>query len=63
MGQVVGESSARAEVPRRAPICPRDLVATVFRVLGINGQQRYVGQSGRSQYQVPEGGRPIADLV
>ncbi len=63
MGQVVGESSARAEVPRTAPIYPRDLVATVFRVLGINGQQQFVDQSGRPQYLVPEGGRPIAELV
>jgi hypothetical protein len=63
MGQVVGESSARAEIPRTAPIYPRDLVATVFHVLGINGQQQYVDQSGRPQYFVPEGGRPIAELV
>jgi hypothetical protein len=63
MGQVVGESSARAEIPRTAPIYPRDLVATVFHVLGINGQQQFVDQSGRPQYLVPEGGRPIAELV
>src|SRR5262249_5384464 len=63
MGQVVGESSARAETPRTSPIYPRDLVATVFHVLGINGQQQYTDPSGRPQYLVPEGGRPIAELV
>jgi hypothetical protein len=63
MGQVVGDSNARAEVPRTAPIYPRDLVATVFHVLGISGQQQYVDPSGRPQYFVPEGGRPIAELV
>ena len=62
-GQVVGASSARAEVSRTAPLCPRDLMATVFRVLAINGQQQSVDQSGRPQYLVPEGGRPIAELV
>jgi hypothetical protein len=63
MGQVVGESSANAEVPRTSPIGPRDLVATVFHVLGIDGRQQYVDQSGRPQYLVPEGGQPIAELV
>ena len=35
MGQVVGESSSRAEVPKSRPISPQDLMATVFHVLGI----------------------------
>jgi hypothetical protein len=63
MGQVVGDSNARAEVPRTTPIYPRDLVATVFHVLGIDLQRQYVDPSGRPQYLVPEGGRPIAELL
>src|SRR6202035_124948 len=35
MGQVVGESNARAEVPKTTPIGPQDLMATVFHVLGM----------------------------
>src|SRR5262249_38610219 len=35
MGQVVGESNFRAEVPKTTPISPQDLMATVFHVLGL----------------------------
>jgi Protein of unknown function (DUF1501) len=63
MGQAVGESSERAEVPRTTPIYPKDLFATIFHVLGINPQQQYIDQSGRPQFLLPEGARPIAELV
>src|SRR6185503_8128803 len=38
MGQVVGESSPKAELPRSTPISPKDLMATIFHVLGIDPQ-------------------------
>src|SRR5262249_12072212 len=41
MGQVVGESSAKAEVPKTKPITPQDLMATVFHVLGIPQDLHY----------------------
>jgi hypothetical protein len=63
MGQVVGESSSRAEVPKTAPIYPKDLMATIFHVLGIDAQQRVVDQSGRPQFLLPEGAKPIAELI
>jgi hypothetical protein len=63
MGQVVGDSSSKAEVPRTTPIYPKDLMATIFRVLGIDQQQQFIDQSGRPQFLVPEGARPIAELV
>jgi hypothetical protein len=63
MGQAIGESSARAEVPRTTPIYPKDLMATIFHVLGINPQQQYADQSGRPQFLLPEGARLIAELV
>jgi hypothetical protein len=63
MGQAIGDSSARAEVPRTTPIQPKDLMATIFHVLGINPQTQYQDQSGRPQYLLPEGARPIAELV
>src|SRR5207249_1505013 len=63
MGQVVGESSAKAEVPKTAPIYPKDLMATILHVLGIDPQQQYLDHSGRPQFLVPEGARPIAELV
>src|SRR5262249_12949975 len=35
MGQVIGQSSEKAEVPKSTPIGPQDLMATVFHVLGL----------------------------
>jgi hypothetical protein len=63
MGRVVGESTARAEGPRSQPIYPKDLMATIFHVLGIDPQQQFVDQSGRPQYLLDEGARPIAELI
>jgi uncharacterized protein (DUF1501 family) len=62
MGQVVGESSPKAEVPKSNPIKPPDLIATVLQVLGIDHRTQFVNQSGRPVYAVEEG-QPIAALV
>ena len=59
----IGDSSERIETPRTTPIYPKDLMATVFHVLGINPQQQYVDQSGRPQFLLPEGARAIGELV
>ena len=63
MGQAVGESSAKAEVPKSNPIYPKDLMATIFHVLGIDSQTQFLDQSGRPQYLLPEGAQPIAELI
>jgi hypothetical protein len=63
MGQVVGESSSKAEVPKSTPISPKDVMATVFHVLGIDPQTQFPDPAGRPQYLLPEGARPIAELV
>jgi hypothetical protein len=62
MGQTVGESNARAEVPRTTPITPQDLMATVFRVLGVPQDLHYNDPTGRPTPMV-NGGRPIRELV
>jgi hypothetical protein len=62
MGQVVGESNAKAEVPKSTPITPLDLMATVFHVLGIPQDLHYKDQSGRP-VPMNDGGKPIAELV
>ncbi|MBM4067659.1 MAG: DUF1501 domain-containing protein [Planctomycetes bacterium] len=62
MGQVVGESTSKAEVPKTRPISPQDLMATVFQVLGIPQDLQYNDQSGRPMPMV-NGGRPITELV
>jgi hypothetical protein len=63
MGQVIGESSAKAELPKSAPIDPKDLMATIFHVLGIDPAIQYPDAFGRPQYLLPDGARPIAELV
>ncbi|MBI2806929.1 MAG: DUF1501 domain-containing protein [Planctomycetes bacterium] len=63
MGQAVGDSSARVEIPRTNPIRPKDLMATIFHVLGISQQTQYQDQTGRPTYLLPEGAQPIADLI
>lgn len=62
MGQVVGESAPKLDVPKSTPITPQDLLATVFHVLGIDRQIQFVNQAGRPVYMI-EGGQPIAELV
>ncbi len=62
MGQVVGESSPKAEVPKTTPIRPLDLMATVFHVLGIPQNQHYNDPSGRP-ILMNNGGRVIRELV
>jgi len=62
MGQVVGESSSRAEVPRTRPITPQDLMATVFQVLGLPQGLHYNDPTCRPTPMI-NGGRPIAELA
>jgi hypothetical protein len=63
MGRVVGESSAKAEVPKSSPVYPKNLMATVFDVLGLDRKAQLVDPSGRPQYLLPEGAEPIPELV
>jgi hypothetical protein len=63
MGQVVGESSPKAEVPKSTPITPRELMATVFHVLGIDLDVQFPDTAGRPQFLLPDDAKPIAELV
>ena len=62
MGQVVGESAAKLDVPRSTPIRPQDLMATIFHVLGLDPRMQFVNPGGRPVYMLEEG-QPIAELV
>ncbi|HTU18885.1 MAG TPA: DUF1501 domain-containing protein [Gemmataceae bacterium] len=62
MGQVVGESTAKAEVPKTTPITPLDLMATVFHVLGVPQDLQYTDPTGRPT-SMNNGGKPIAELI
>lgn len=62
MGQVVGESAEKVDVPKTTPIGPQDLMSTVFSVLGVDHRAQFVNQSGRPTYMI-ETGKPIEELV
>lgn len=62
MGQVVGESNSKVEVPKTTPIGPQDLMATVFHVLGIPQDLQYKDPTGRPTPMIV-GGKPISELV
>lgn len=62
MGQVVGESAEKADVPKTTPITPQDLMATVFHVLDFDKRIQFTNQSGRPTYMI-ENGRPIEELI
>lgn len=62
MGQVVGESAEKADVPKTTPITPQDLMATVFKVLDLDQRIQFTNQAGRPTYMI-ETGKPIAELA
>ncbi len=62
MGQVVGESSAKIEVPATKPITPQDLMATIFHMYGMDPRLQFVNNQGRPVFLI-ENGTPIAELI
>lgn len=62
LGQVIGRSSAKAEVPDSSPVRPHDLMATIFDLYGIPLKQQVVNFQGRPVYLL-EDGQPIDELV
>lgn len=61
-GMTVGATTARGEFVRERPLAPDDLLATVYRVLGINPRQNFVDSTGRPN-PILGGGEPIRELV
>jgi len=62
MGQVVGESSPRIEVPASQPIRPQDVLATVLEMYDIGHRVQFTSNQGRPTYLI-EDGRPIPELI
>jgi len=61
MGQVVGESTAKGDLPKTFPVSPNDLLATCFQFLGMPLDLQFVKPSGRPTPML-ENGKPIAQL-
>ena len=62
MGQVIGESMSKADVPKTSPIRPQDLMASIFHHLGLDPKTQFVNQAGRPVF-VLEQGQAIAELI
>ena len=62
MGQVVGKSSDKIEVPSTKPITPQDLMATIFHMYGMDHRMQFVNNQGRPVFLI-EDGTPIAELI
>lgn len=62
MGQVVGATNSKAEYPTESPYTPKDLLATVYRHLGIDFRQTFQDYTGRPIHILNEG-EPIRELI
>jgi len=62
-GQVVGSTDSRGGAIASAAVRPQDIAATTFRHLGIDLSSHWINPRGRPIPIVPEGGRPIPELV
>jgi len=62
MGQVVGETNARAEYPIARPLTPADVLATIYHVLGIDYHQEFRDRQGRP-FPILSEGEPIRELI
>jgi hypothetical protein len=60
-GRVVGASDAHGAFPRANAKTPQDVLATVYRHLGIDTTMQYSDNTGRPHPVLP-GGRPIEEL-
>ncbi len=62
MGQVVGATNSKAEFPTHSPYTPQDMLATIYRHLGINYNNSIVDHQGRPIPILPHG-KPISELI
>jgi len=62
VGQVIGESTSKGEVPSKRPVHPTEVLATMYRHLGVNPDGHTVNRAGRPIPVLPEG-RPISELI
>jgi uncharacterized protein (DUF1501 family) len=60
-GQVVGSTNARGEYPKERPHTPQDLLATIYRHLGIDYRGELLDLAGRPVPILAEG-QPISEL-
>ncbi len=62
MGRVVGATNARGEYPMSSPVTPQDVLATVYRHLGIDPGRHFTDPVGRP-VPILYHGEPIRELI
>ena len=62
MGQVIGATTSKAEYPIERPLKPQDLMATMYRHLGIDYRASINDFTGRP-VQILQDGEPIRELI
>jgi uncharacterized protein (DUF1501 family) len=62
MGQVIGATTSKAEYPVERPLKPQDLLATIYRHLGIDYRATLDDFTGRPVHILSEG-EPIRELI
>ena len=60
-GRVIGESDSKGAEPKERPVQPQDVLATMYRHLGIDFNKYYLDHGGRPVPVLPFGA-PIAEL-
>ncbi len=60
-GRVVGESDQHGAFPKSNPKSPQDVLATMYRFLGVDTERQYVNAGGRPMSVLPSG-TPIVEL-
>jgi hypothetical protein len=60
-GRVVGTSDAKGAFPKANPKTPQDVLATVYKHLGVDAAARYANAAGRPITVLPSG-KPIEEL-
>jgi hypothetical protein len=54
-GRIVGESDSKGALPQVNPKSPQDVLATVYRHLGVNTDEHYLDHNGRPHRALPFG--------
>lgn len=62
MGRVIGATNSKSEYPAEQPHSPQDLLATIYRHLGINPQHSFLDFAGRP-IPILSDGAPIPGLI
>ena len=62
MGQVIGATNRHGERPSERPVKPQDILATIYRFLGIDPRHEFTNFAGRPLPILPHG-EPIDELI